>query len=96
MLVERFNHQQEQVNIAGRADEIAMQRYDSSVETFMVGKISALDLNDSQASKDSARLKYLTELFYYWYYYYQLRSLTLWDFPADSPINADVERMLMM
>lgn len=96
VLVERFNHQQEQVNIAGRADEIAMQRYDSSVETFMVGKISALDLNDSQASKDSARLKYLTELFYYWYYYYQLRSLTLWDFPADSPINADVERMLMM
>ena len=96
ILVERFNNQQAQLDIARRADEIAMQRYDSSVETFMIGKISALDLNDSQTSKDSARLKYLSELFYYWYYYYQLRSLTLWDFPTDSPINTDIEKILKM
>ena len=73
-----------------------MKRYDSSVETFMIGKISALDLNDSQTSKDSARLKYLSELFSYWYYYYQLRSLTLWDFATDQPINADIEKILKM
>lgn len=96
ILVERFNNQQQQLAIALRADEIAMKRYDSSVETFLIGKISALDLNDSQTSKDSARLKYLSELFSYWYYYYQLRSLTLWDFSNDTPINADIEKMLKM
>lgn len=96
ILVERFNNQHEQLSIALRADEVAMKRYDSSVETFMIGKISALDLNDSQTSKDSARLKYLSELFSYWYYYYQLRSLTLWDFATDQPINADIEKILKM
>ena len=96
ILVERFNNQQEQLAIALRADEIATKRYDSSVETFMIGKISALDLNDSQTSKDSARLKYLSELFSFWYYYYQLRSLTLWDFATNSPINADIEKVLNM
>ena len=62
----------------------------------MIGKISALDLNDSQTSKDTARLKYLSELFSFWYYYYQLRSLTLRDFATDSPIDADIEKILNM
>lgn len=96
ILVERFNNQQQQLAISLRADEIALRRYDSSVETFMIGKISALDLNDSQTSKDAARLKYLSELFSFWYYYYQLRSLTLWDFSDNSPINADIEKILKM
>lgn len=96
ILVERFNNQQQQLAISLRADEIALRRYDSSVETFMIGKISALDLNDSQTSKDAARLKYLSELFSFWYYYYQLRSLTLWDFSDNTPINADIEKILKM
>lgn len=96
ILVERFNNQQQQLAISLRADEIALRRYDSSVETFMIGKISALDLNDSQTSKDAARLKYLSELFSFWFYYYQLRSLTLWDFSDNSPINADIEKILKM
>ena len=33
-------------------------------------------------------------MFYYWYYYYQLRSLTLWDFPTDSPVEADFEAIV--
>ena len=60
----------------------------------MVGKISALDLNDAQDNKDSARSKYFNELFYYWYYYYQLRSITLWDYETDSPIEVDFENIL--
>lgn len=92
ILVERFNNQRRQLDLAIRADEIALRRYDSSVETFLIGKLSALDLNDSQENKDSARSKYLNEMFYYWYYYYQLRSLTLWDFTTDSPIEVDFEK----
>lgn len=95
VLVERFNNQQSQLGMALRADEIASRRYDSSVETFMIGRLSALDLNDSQENKDAARLKYINELYLYWYYFYQLRSLTLWDFVSDIPVEADFKAVLV-
>ncbi len=61
----------------------------------MIGKISTLDLNDSQSTKDSARQNHINELFYYWYYYYyQLRSLTLWDFATNTNIDADFEKIV--
>ena len=41
----------------------------------MIGKISTLDLNDSQVSKDPSRQEYINQLYLYWNYYYQLRSL---------------------
>ena len=52
ILVEQFNNQQAQLQIADDADKIAQKRYSTNVETFMVGKISTLDLNDSQTKKD--------------------------------------------
>jgi Outer membrane protein len=94
ILVEQFNKQQEQLDIANRADEIARKRYDTNVETYMIGKISTLDLNDSQTTKDEARRKHLTEMFYYWYYLYQIRSLTLWDWHHNTGIDADFEKIV--
>ncbi len=94
ILVEQFNNQQMQLQIAGAADNIAQRRYHTNVETFMIGKISTLDLNDAQTKKDEARQKHISELFYYWYYYYQLRSLTLWDFHANTNIDADFEAII--
>lgn len=94
ILVERFNNQCGQLELAQRADEIAQQRYNTNVQTFMVGKISTLDLNDSQENKDLARQEYINALFYYWYYYYQIRSITLWDFANNSSISADFEKIV--
>lgn len=94
VLCERFANQRQQLDIAERADTIASRRYDTNVQTYLIGRISTLDLNDSQVSKDDARRAYINELFNYWYYYYQLRSLTLWDFVADRPLEADFERAL--
>lgn len=94
ILVENFNNQQRQLQLAATADRIAQQRYHTNVETFMVGKISTLDLNDSQARKDEARQKHINELFYYWYYYYQVRSITLWDFVQNSDIEADFDKIV--
>lgn len=94
ILVERFNNQAEQLRLADRASEIAGRRYDTNVETFMIGRISTLDLSDSQANKDSARSRQLEELFYYWYYFYQLRSITLWDFSRNAPIDADIANII--
>lgn len=94
ILTEQFNNQRRQLMIAYEADDIAQRRYNTNVETFMVGRISTLDLNDAQASKDSARQKRISELFYYWYYYYQIRSLTLWDFATNTGIDADFESII--
>lgn len=94
MLTEQFNNQVNQLQIALEADAIARRRYQSNVETFLIGKISTLDLNDAQTSKDEARRKYINELFSYWYYYYQIRSITLWDFAAQTNIDADFEEIV--
>ena len=92
ILVERYRNQMRQLEISRRADEIAARRYAANVETFMIGKISTLDLNDSRTSKDEARREFINELYLFWNYYYQIRSLTLWDFSAQSGIDADFER----
>lgn len=83
LLVEHFNNQAQQLSIAKEADIIAQQRYKTSIETFLIGKINTLDLNDAQNSKDQARQKHISELYNYWSYFYQIRSLTLWDFERD-------------
>ncbi len=94
ILVERFNNQQQQLDISITADNIAQKRYDTNVETFLIGKISTLDLNDSQSKKDASRQAYIDQLYTYWYYYYQLRSLTLWDFGSGKSIDADIEAII--
>ncbi len=94
LLVEQYNNQAEQLRIAREADEIAQRRYNTSVESFMIGKINTLDLNDAQLSKDNARAKYVSEMHLYWYYLYQLRSLTLFDFQNNTNLDAEFERLV--
>ena len=94
ILCERFNNQQRQLDISLRADTIARRRYDTNVETFLIGKISTLDLNDSQVSKDQSRQDYINQLYLYWNYYYQLRSVALWDFTTNTGIDADIDAIV--
>lgn len=94
LLVEHFNNQAQQLTIAEEADVIAQQRYKTSIETFLIGKINTLDLNDAQNSKDEARQKRISELYYYWYYFYQIRSLTLWDFHTNTELEADFDDII--
>ena len=94
ILVERFCNQQQQLGIADKASAIAQRRYDTNVETFLIGRISTLDLNDSQVKKDESRQEYVNELFRYWYYFYQLRSITLWDYENSTGIDADIDRIV--
>ena len=89
ILVEQYGNQLQQVKTAKRADEIAAQRYATNVETFLIGKISTLDLNDSRVKKDEARREYVNELYRYWLYYYQIRSITLWDYQRMAAIEFD-------
>ena len=80
--------------ISRRADEIASKRYSTNVETFLIGRISTLDLNDSRVNKDAARRDYVNQLYLYWSYYYQLRALTLWDYASDAPVDIDFDTIL--
>ena len=90
LLVENFN-QAAQLSIAAEADRIAERRYTTAVETFMIGKISVLDLNDARKSKDDARIKHIAELHKYWSYYYNIRSVALYDFLSNRNLDADFE-----
>lgn len=94
LLVENFNNQAGQLEIAGQADRIAEKRYKTSIETFMIGKINILDLNDAQNSKDEAKLKHIQELYKYWNYFYNIRSVTLHDFIAGNDLEADFETII--
>lgn len=94
VLVERFCNQQSQLAIATRTNAIARKRYDTNVQTYLIGKISTLDLNDSQSKKDESMRQYINELYKFWSYWYQLRSLTLWDYATLEPINADIDKLV--
>ncbi len=94
ILVERYGNQLRQLQTARRADEIAQKRYATNVETFLIGKISTLDLNDSRVKKDEARREYVNELYSFWLYYYQIRSLTLWDYQRNSGIDSDFDAIV--
>lgn len=94
LLVERFNNQAAQLTIATEVDGLAEKRYQTSIETFRVGKISILDLNDAQNSKDNARQKHIQELYSYWNYYYNIRSVTLYDFLNDRNLDVDFEEII--
>lgn len=76
LLVENYNNQARQLEIAVKSDSLATRRYEIAVKTFMVGEISILDLNDARDSKDSARATMIQELCYFWNYYYNIRSVT--------------------
>ncbi len=96
VLVERFGNQQEQLSLATRAGELAALRYNTNFETFLIGKISTLDLNDSQSKKDESRRRYVNELYKFWNYWYQIRSLTLYDYEHCGDINADIDKLCRM
>lgn len=94
LLVENFNNQAAQLLIAEQADTIAEKRYRTAVETFLVGKIDILDLNDARNSKDNARRKHIEELYNYWYYFYSIRHVTLFDFRNNRNLDADFDAIV--
>ena len=94
LLVENFNNQAGQLDIAQQADVIAEKRYETAIETFMIGKINILDLNDAQNSKDNAKLKHIDELSKFWNYYYRIRNITLYDFINSRDLETDFEEIV--
>jgi outer membrane protein TolC len=82
-----FNNQPSQLLLARETDQIARQRYQTTVEAFVAGMVDILNLNDSQSSKDAARGNYIRQLAALWSYHYQIRSLTLHDFVTGRALT---------
>ena len=93
-LVKQFNLQAQRVHIAARTDATAQRRADVARRLYLLGQSTILDLNASITEKDSARRNYVTALYDYWSLYYTLRSLTLYDFGQDQPLEEDLERLI--
>lgn len=92
--VMRFNVQDKQFFAAAKADTVAQLRYELSKQRFMIGKIDVLNLNVSLTDKDAAKRAYIEALHTYWSYYYTIRQLSLFDFEANKPLDADLDQVL--
>ena len=94
LLTENFNNQAGQLALARESDRVASARYRTSVESFLIGRMSVLELNDARDAKDLARQDYVQQLYYYWFYYYNIRSVTLWDYATGTPVTTDLDTVL--
>lgn len=92
--VMQFNLQNDQLNIAAKADKIAQLRFDVTRERFLIGKIDVLDLNIALTEKDVAKRNYISSLRNYWRYYFNLRRLTLYDLERDKPLFEDFDALV--
>lgn len=91
----RFNQQHEQMETAAKADTIAQESYDMSRERFMIGQVSAFELNSAQADRDRARRGYITAIRNFWRNFYNVRRLTLYDFIHEQTLEEDFDDLLL-
>jgi outer membrane protein TolC len=80
----------DQVDARKKSDEIGLQAYEIAYQLYLIGKISITDLNQSLASKDQAKQRYIASLRDFWTAYYQLRQTTLYDFASNDLLLRDV------
>ena len=78
--VQQFELVKEQVGLAKRSYDLAQRRLDISRKRYLIGKISATDLNIAINEEATARRSYYSALSSYWLAHYYLRGLTLYDF----------------
>lgn len=92
--VEQFNLQAAQVGIAAKSDTVAQKMFEVTKQRFLIGKIAVLELNNADTKKDQNRRAYVQALQNYWSYFYNLRSLTLYDFINQQPLDTDYDKLI--
>lgn len=85
-IVRQYQEQTRLTDIARLADTVSQQRYKTAFETFLMGKISVLDINSAQTERDNAKRNYISQLYSSWLYFYTLRQITLFDFERKENI----------
>ncbi|MHC1708351.1 MAG: TolC family protein [Bacteroidales bacterium] len=87
--VMQFNMQQNQLNLAAKADTVSQKRYFVTKQRYLIGKIDITDLNIAQSETDNAQLGFISALRSFWRSYFELRKLTLYDFMNGQKIDVD-------
>ena len=89
-----FNLQASQVKNSAKADTVAQLGYDVTFQRFLIGKIDVIKLNIASTDQETARISYLNRLRDYWSSYFRLRSLTLFDFENNLPLEVNYDEIL--
>ena len=84
MTVNDFNIQQDLINSAEEAMELATMAYNVTKDRFIIGKADLNSLTLSLNRQNSAQRNYISALRNYWQNYYKLRKLTLFDFQQNE------------
>ncbi|MCC8172987.1 MAG: TolC family protein [Odoribacter sp.] len=92
--VYEFNNQRSQCLISEKANNIAQQRYELTLELFNKGSLSVTEFNTAQAEKDNATNSFINEGYKLWSYYNTLQKSTLYDFMANRNITADFDLLI--
>jgi outer membrane protein TolC len=86
--VMNFNMQQNQLEIAAKADTVAKKSYMITQERYMIGKISDFqELYTAQTEADNSENSFFAALQNYWQRYYSLRKMTLYDFQKQTQLQ---------
>jgi len=93
MSVNDFNVQQDLIQSAEEAMNIANQAFDATKQRFLIGKADVNSLTLALNRQESAHKNYISALQNYWVSYYKIRKLTLFDFEKNEPLNSNYEKL---
>ncbi len=91
MTVNDFNIQQDLIQSAEEALNLAVMAYQTTKERFIIGKSDLNSLTLSLNRQNSAQRNYLSALQSYWMNYYKLRRLTLFYFSKGESLIRELE-----
>ena len=91
MTVNDFNLQQDLIQSAEEALNLALMAHQTTSERFLIGRTDLNSLILSLNRQNSAQRNYLSALRDYWTYYYRLRKLTLYDFAKQESLVRELE-----
>lgn len=87
--VSDFNIQQNLVNSAIEALDLADTAYERTKQRFIIGKADINSLTLSQSRQQNANTNYIRALQNFWQSYFRLRKLTLYDFDFNRLIDVE-------
>jgi len=87
-----FNIQQNLVQSAKEASNVANEAFEISKIKFMIGQVDVNNLIIQLDRKDNTLRNYINALQAYWTSYYAVRRLTLYDFERNETLAIDFNR----
>lgn len=93
MTVGDFNIQQNLINSAEEALDLAISAYAETKQRFIIGKADINSLTLSLSRQQDAQRNYINALQNYWLSYYKIRKLTLHDFATGVSLATEYDYM---